>query len=33
MCGIAGIATAEGVRAADPLLVDRMLAALRHRGP
>jgi len=33
MCGIAGIATAEGVRAADPLLVDRMLAALRPRGP
>jgi asparagine synthase (glutamine-hydrolysing) len=32
MCGIAGIMTADG-RAPDPLLIDRMAAALAHRGP
>ena len=33
MCGIAGIATRDGVRQADSPLVDRMLRALAHRGP
>jgi len=33
MCGIAGIATTDGLRETDLPLADRMLAALRHRGP
>jgi asparagine synthase (glutamine-hydrolysing) len=33
MCGIAGLATAQGRREADGRLVDDMLAALAHRGP
>lgn len=33
MCGIAGIATREGLRDTDPGLVDRMLQSLAHRGP
>ena len=33
MCGIAGIATTDGLRESDLLLVDRMLAVLSHRGP
>ncbi|MFL5758040.1 MAG: asparagine synthase (glutamine-hydrolyzing) [Chloroflexota bacterium] len=33
MCGIAGIATTDGLRAGDTRLVDTMLATLRHRGP
>lgn len=33
MCGIAGIATRDGLRHADPSLVDRMLRSLAHRGP
>ena len=32
MCGIAGIMTGEGSRPDDDLL-DRLAAALRHRGP
>jgi asparagine synthase (glutamine-hydrolysing) len=33
MCGIAGIATTDGLCESDLPLVDRMLAVLRHRGP
>jgi asparagine synthase (glutamine-hydrolysing) len=33
MCGIAGVATADGLLPGDAALVDRMLAALAHRGP
>jgi asparagine synthase (glutamine-hydrolysing) len=33
MCGIAGIATRDGLRDGDPSLVDRMLVSLAHRGP
>lgn len=33
MCGIAGIATREGLRDTDAGLVDRMLRSLAHRGP
>jgi asparagine synthase (glutamine-hydrolysing) len=33
MCGIAGIATSDGLRDGDQGLVDRMLQALAHRGP
>ena len=33
MCGIAGIATVDGLRGEDPRLVDRMLQSLAHRGP
>jgi asparagine synthase (glutamine-hydrolysing) len=33
MCGIAGIATTDGLRESDLSLVDRMLAVLSHRGP
>lgn len=33
MCGIAGIATLDGLRAGDKPLVDRMLQSLAHRGP
>ncbi len=33
MCGIAGIATHDGLRDDDPALVDRMLRSLAHRGP
>ena len=33
MCGIAGLATAGGLREGDEVLVDGMLAALAHRGP
>jgi asparagine synthase (glutamine-hydrolysing) len=32
MCGIAGIMTASG-ELADPTLLDRLIGALRHRGP
>ncbi|HWJ42246.1 MAG TPA: hypothetical protein VNR67_02330, partial [Solirubrobacterales bacterium] len=32
MCGIAGIVRADGA-AADPALVERMCAAIEHRGP
>ncbi|MEA2622996.1 MAG: hypothetical protein QOH61_1906 [Chloroflexota bacterium] len=33
MCGIAGIATSDGLRQDEGPLVDRMLQALAHRGP
>jgi asparagine synthase (glutamine-hydrolysing) len=33
VCGIAGIATRDGLRTSDPALVDRMLGTLAHRGP
>ena len=33
MCGIAGLATRDGVRPDDADLVDRMLRSLAHRGP
>ena len=33
MCGIAGIATREGLRESDGDLVDRMLRSIAHRGP
>lgn len=33
MCGIAGIATRDGVREGDAHLVDAMLRSLAHRGP
>lgn len=33
MCGIAGIATRDGLRSGDRRLVDRMLSAVAHRGP
>jgi asparagine synthase (glutamine-hydrolysing) len=33
MCGIAGLATRDGLRQGDTQLVDRMLASLAHRGP
>lgn len=33
MCGIAGLATRDGLRAEDGPLVDRMLLSLAHRGP
>jgi len=33
MCGIAGIATRDGVRQGDARLVDSMLRSLAHRGP
>jgi asparagine synthase (glutamine-hydrolysing) len=33
MCGIAGLATADGLRRDDAALVDRMLQSLAHRGP
>jgi asparagine synthase (glutamine-hydrolysing) len=33
MCGIAGLATADGLRQDDGALVDRMLQSLAHRGP
>lgn len=33
MCGIAGVATVDGLRADDRHLVDRMLESLAHRGP
>lgn len=33
MCGIAGVATRDGLREGDPQLVDRMLRSLEHRGP
>jgi asparagine synthase (glutamine-hydrolysing) len=33
MCGIAGIATRDGLRDADTPLVDRMLGSIAHRGP
>lgn len=33
MCGIAGIATSDGVREGDARLVDAMLRSLAHRGP
>lgn len=33
MCGIAGIATRDGVREGDARLVDAMLRSLAHRGP
>lgn len=33
MCGIAGIATTDGLRDSDLPLMDRMLASLEHRGP
>ena len=33
MCGIAGIATIDGLRGEDPQLLDRMLRSLAHRGP
>src|SRR6185369_12417621 len=33
MCGIAGVATADGLRQTDRVLVDRMLVSLAHRGP
>ena len=33
MCGIAGLATRDGLSASDPALVDRMLETLAHRGP
>jgi asparagine synthase (glutamine-hydrolysing) len=33
MCGIAGLATRDGLTPGDPELVDRMLTALAHRGP
>ena len=33
MCGIAGIASRGGLRESDPVLIDRMLHSLSHRGP
>ncbi len=33
MCGIAGIVTRDGLRPDDRTLLDRMLAAIAHRGP
>jgi asparagine synthase (glutamine-hydrolysing) len=33
VCGIAGIATRDGLSVSDPALVDRMLVTLAHRGP
>lgn len=33
MCGIAGIATRDGVRESDSSMVDAMLRSLAHRGP
>jgi asparagine synthase (glutamine-hydrolysing) len=33
MCGIAGIATADGIRPVDRELVEAMLTSLAHRGP
>src|SRR5262249_23684588 len=33
MCGIAGLATRDGLRADDRRLVDDMLGTLAHRGP
>ena len=33
MCGIAGIASPSGLRELDPILLDRMLRAISHRGP
>jgi asparagine synthase (glutamine-hydrolysing) len=33
MCGIAGIATRDGLREEDSRLLDRMLESLAHRGP
>jgi asparagine synthase (glutamine-hydrolysing) len=33
MCGIAGIAARDGLRDSDPVLLDRMLHSIRHRGP
>jgi asparagine synthase (glutamine-hydrolysing) len=33
MCGIAGIATRDGLRPTDRALLDGMLASLAHRGP
>jgi asparagine synthase (glutamine-hydrolysing) len=33
MCGIAGLATGDGLRDSDPALVDRMLKSIAHRGP
>ena len=33
MCGIAGLATADGLRQDDAALVDHMLQSLAHRGP
>src|SRR6476620_8333375 len=33
MCGIAGIATSDGLRDSDLPLLGRMLASLEHRGP
>ena len=33
MCGIAGVATQDGLREGDSQLVDRMLRSLAHRGP
>src|SRR5437773_356932 len=33
MCGIAGIATSDGLQSQDTVLLDNMLRALAHRGP
>jgi asparagine synthase (glutamine-hydrolysing) len=33
MCGIAGIATSDGLQSTDPGLLDGMLRSLAHRGP
>jgi asparagine synthase (glutamine-hydrolysing) len=33
MCGIAGLATRDGLRPDDPELVERMLRVIAHRGP
>jgi asparagine synthase (glutamine-hydrolysing) len=33
MCGIAGLATGDGLRPDDRAMVDRMLRSLAHRGP
>ena len=33
MCGIAGAIDLRGQRDVDPPILDRMAAALRHRGP
>ena len=33
MCGIAGIATRDGVREGDARLAEAMLRSLAHRGP